>query len=152
MKYFLLLFFLFLSFLSLAQTKVSGRVYDTTGETLPFVNVIFKNSHEGTITDDNGRFYLESKTTYQTIIVSYLGFKTNEITLDKNVVYELRIELEEESAQLDEVVIYSGKLSKKDNPAIDILRKIWEHRRENGVKKFDQYSYDKYEKLEFDLN
>lgn len=152
MKYLLLLTFLFFSFLSLAQTKVSGRVYDTTGEALPFVNVIFKNSHEGTITDENGRFYLESKTTYQTVVVSYLGYKTNEIALDKNVVYDLRVELEEESAQLDEVVIYSGKLSKKDNPAIDILRKIWEHRRENGVKKFNQYSYDKYEKLEFDLN
>lgn len=152
MKYLLLSFFLLISTVSLAQTKVSGRVYDIHGETLPFVNVIFKNSHEGTITDENGRFYLESKTSYQTIIVSYLGFKSKEITLDKSVVYELRIELEEESAQLDEVVIYSGKLSKKDNPAIDILRKIWEHRRENGVKKFKQYSYDKYEKLEFDLN
>jgi hypothetical protein len=49
-------------------------------------------------------------------------------------------------------VIISGKQSKKNNPAIDILRKIWENRRENGVKKFKQYQYNKYEKLEFDLN
>ena len=41
---------------------------------------------------------------------------------------------------------------KRTIPAIDILRKIWENRRENGVKKFKQYQYDKYEKLEFDLN
>ena len=60
--------------------------------------------------------------------------------------------LEEESASLEEVVIFSGKQSKKNNPAIDILRKIWENRRANGVRKFKQYAYDKYEKLEFDLN
>ncbi len=64
----------------------------------------------------------------------------------------MEITLEEESSALDEVVIFSGKQSKKNNPAIDILRKIWENRRENGVKKFDQYEYNKYEKLEFDLN
>ena len=64
----------------------------------------------------------------------------------------MTILLEEESAGLDEIVIISGKQSKKNNPAIDILRKIWKNRHENGVKKFKQYQYDKYEKLEFDLN
>ncbi|MDP5097092.1 MAG: DUF5686 family protein [Flavobacterium sp.] len=53
---------------------------------------------------------------------------------------------------LKEVVIYTGKTSKKNNPAIDILRKIWERRRKNGLKMFKQYEYDKYEKVEFDLN
>ncbi|NNK29207.1 MAG: carboxypeptidase-like regulatory domain-containing protein, partial [Flavobacteriaceae bacterium] len=42
--------------------------------------------------------------------------------------------------------------SKKNNPAIDILKKIWERKRYNGLKQFDQYEYDKYEKVEFDLN
>ena len=60
--------------------------------------------------------------------------------------------LEEEASTLSEVVLISGKQSKKNNPAIDILKKIWQNRRENGVKKFKQYQYDKYEKLEFDLN
>lgn len=158
MKFFCLMKYLYLhivfwfSVSCFSQTKVSGIVYDTQGGTLPFVNVLFKDSHEGTITDENGKFYLESRETYKTLLVSFLGFKPKEILLDKNTTYNLKIELEEETSQLDEVVIYTGKLSKKDNPAIDILRKIWENRRENGVKKFKQYQYDKYEKLEFDLN
>ncbi len=53
---------------------------------------------------------------------------------------------------LDEVVIITGKQSKKNNPAIDILRKIWERKRKNGLNQFNQYQYDKYEKVEFDLN
>ncbi len=151
-KYSLLFSALLFLTISSAQTKISGKVIDTFGQEVPFANVIFKSSNEGTITDENGRFYLESPTTYTTVLFSFLGYQTKEIELDKQVSYDMVIMLEEETAQLDEVVLLSGKTSKKNNPAIDILRKIWENRRENGVKKFDQYTYDKYEKLEFDLN
>ena len=82
----------------------------------------------------------------------FIGYKTQEVALPQKTTYKLVVALEEEASSLDEVVIYSGKQSKKNNPAIDILRKIWENRRENGVKKFKQYTYDKYEKLEFDIN
>ena len=63
----------------------------------------------------------------------------------------LKITLKE-NEQLKEIVIHTGKTSKKDNPALDILRKIWERRRKNGLKMFKQYQYEKYEKVEFDLN
>ena len=41
-----------------AQTKVSGVVVDEKNEPIPFANVYFKNSSEGVITNENGRFYL----------------------------------------------------------------------------------------------
>ncbi len=136
----------------LAQTKVGGQVYDNYKQPIPFANVVFVNSTVGTITDENGRFYMESDENYSNIKISFIGFKTKNIELTKKVTYNMEIILEEEAAALDEVVIYKGKTSKKNNPAIDILRKIWDNRRANGVKKFKQYQYDKYEKLEFDLN
>ncbi|WP_108869677.1 DUF5686 and carboxypeptidase-like regulatory domain-containing protein [Aquimarina aquimarini] len=135
-----------------SQTKIGGQVFDSNKQSVPFANIIFANSTVGTITDENGRFYLESDDNHSNVKVSFIGFKTKTIKLDKRVTYKMEIILEEEAAALDEVVIYKGKTSKKNNPAIDILRKIWDHRRENGVKKFKQYTYDKYEKLEFDLN
>jgi hypothetical protein len=152
MKHFLLAFLFFSTFLSLGQTKVSGVVNDEYGEPVAFANVIFKDSNEGTITNEDGRFYLESKETFDAIWVSFIGYELTTIPLTKKTTYDLSIVLKEEAASLDEVVVYSGKTSKKDNPALVILRKIWENRRENGVKKFKQYEYDKYEKLEFDLN
>ena len=135
-----------------AQTKVSGVVKDAFGETVAFANVIFKDSNEGTITNEDGRFYLESDQTYTAVEFSFMGYALKEVPLTTRSTYKMEIVLEEEAASLDEVVVHSGKQSKKNNPAIDILRKIWENRRENGVKKFNQYGYDKYEKLEFDLN
>ncbi|MBL4663637.1 MAG: carboxypeptidase-like regulatory domain-containing protein [Flavobacteriaceae bacterium] len=152
MKNFLLAI-LFLSSTCLwAQTKVSGEVKDEYGEPVGFANVIFKDSNEGTITNENGRFYLESENIHDGLWVSFVGYELLAVPLEKRTTYELTITLKEEASALDEVVIFSGKTSKKDNPAITILKKIWENRRENGVKKFKQYSYDKYEKLEFDIN
>ncbi|NNC51058.1 MAG: carboxypeptidase-like regulatory domain-containing protein [Flaviramulus sp.] len=145
------LFFLGI-FSSFAQTKVSGHVYDDFNEPISFANVIFKGSTQGTITNEDGKFYLESDQTWNTLTVSFIGYETLIIPLDKKVNYNLKFILKEEAAQLDAVVIVSGKQSKKNNPAIDLLRKIWAHKRSNGLKQFKQYEYDKYEKVEFDIN
>ncbi|WP_452231048.1 DUF5686 family protein [Lacinutrix sp. MEBiC02404] len=137
-----------------AQTKVSGKVFDEFNEPVAFANVIFKGSSEGTITDENGTFYLESDATWDTVFVSFIGFATLNVPLEKRVNYDLKFILKEEEGSLDEVVIVTGKQSKKEseNPAIAILKKVWEHKRKNGLKQFKQYEYDKYEKVEFDLN
>ena len=129
-----------------------GHIYDENSEPVPFANVIFKDSNEGTITNEDGRFYLESSEDFDALWVSFVGYELTTVELTRKTTYDLTIVLKEVVANLDEVVVYSGKTSKKDNPALVILRKIWENRRENGVKKFNQYQYDKYEKLEFDLN
>ena len=143
--------FLFMSTSILSQTKVGGIVVDEAGEPVAFANIIFKDSSEGTISNDDGRFYIESDKNYTAIMVSFVGYATREIELQKKVNYNLTITLQE-GEQLKEVVVYVGKQSKKNNPAITILRKIWERKRQNGLRKFNQYQYDKYEKVEFDLN
>ncbi|WP_308990771.1 DUF5686 family protein [Mariniflexile litorale] len=149
----LILTFFFFGIISLhAQTKVSGYVFDEYNQPVSFANVLFKGSTQGTITDENGKFYLESTDTWNTLIVSFLGYETLDIPLTKKVNYELKFILKESAAELNQVFIVAGKQSKKNNPAIDLLRKIWEHKRKNGLKHFKQYEYNKYEKVEFDIN
>ena len=137
---------------AISQTKVSGFVFDEYNAPVSFANVIFKGSTEGTITNENGKFYLESDETWNALTVSFIGYETLSFALNKKVNYDLKFILEEATAQLDAVLIVSGKQSKTNNPAIDILRKIWDNKRSNGLKQFKQYQYDKYEKVEFDLN
>lgn len=134
-----------------SQTKVSGVVVDKKNQPVPFASVIFKGSTEGIVSNEDGRFYLESNKNYSVIEVSFYGYVTREVELTKNVTYEMKIVLNEEEV-LKEVIVYTGKTSKKNNPALDILRKIWERRRKNGLKMFNQYQYEKYEKVEFDMN
>lgn len=147
----LYILFLLFSITIIAQTKVSGIVVDDKNEPIPFANVYFKNSTEGVITNENGRFYLESTKSHGVLIASFIGYTPQEIKLEKAVTYNLKITLSE-GETLREVVLISGKMPKKNNPAIDILRKIWARKRQNGLRQFKQYQYDKYEKVEFDLN
>ncbi|MDM1347802.1 carboxypeptidase-like regulatory domain-containing protein [Myroides marinus] len=146
-----LLLFLLVSVFSWGQTKVSGKITDQNNQDVPFASVYFKNSTDGVIANEYGKFYLESTKTYDVLIVSFVGYKTLEIPLASKTNLDLKITLEDDNT-LDEVKIYAGKTSKKNNPALDILRKIWERKRKNGLYMFSQYEYDKYEKVEFDLN
>ncbi|MDD7885539.1 DUF5686 and carboxypeptidase-like regulatory domain-containing protein [Flavivirga sp. 57AJ16] len=149
----LLIAFFFFGITSIiAQTKASGYVFDEFDQPVSFANVIFKGSTIGTITDENGKFYLESDETWGALTVSFIGYELLTIPLDKKVNYNLKFTLKEENAQLDQIVITTGKQSKKNNPAIDLLRKIWAHKRKNGLNLYKQYEYDKYEKVEFDIN
>jgi hypothetical protein len=134
-----------------AQTKVSGIVVDAEDKPISFANIVFKGSTSGVVSDDNGKFYMESDKTYTALYCSFVGYQRAEIPLDKSVNFNLKIVLKSEQV-LQEVVIFKGKTSKKNNPAIDILRKIWARKKSNGLKMFHQYEYEKYEKVEFDLN
>ncbi len=149
-KRILFLILTFSTILCFSQVKVSGVVVDTDDNPVPYANIVFKGSTTGTVSQEDGTFYLESDQTYKELIVSFLGFETKTIAL-KARNFDLRIVLTE-GATLKEVVVYSGKQKKKGNPAIDILKKIWAKKRQNGVFLYPQYEYDKYEKIEFDLN
>jgi hypothetical protein len=142
---------LFLNALMLGQTKVSGVVLDDNNKPVGYANVAFKGTSEGIITNEDGRFYLESTQNRKILVVSFIGYTTQEIALEKAVTYEMKVVLPS-GEELAEVKVFSGKMSKKNNPAIDILRKIWARKRKNGLRMFDQYQMNKYEKVEFDMN
>ena len=115
-----------------AQTKVSGVVVDNSNLPIPYANIVFKGSNTGVVSNEDGRFYIESPDNYNALLVSFVGFPTQEVKLTKLVSYDFKIVLKEGNS-LKEVKIYAGKTSKKNNPALDILRKIWERRRKNGL-------------------
>ncbi|AWG21242.1 hypothetical protein FFWV33_06695 [Flavobacterium faecale] len=135
----------------IAQTKVSGLVLDNTNQPVPFANVVFKDSNEGTMSNEDGRFYIESEKEYNAIIITSVGYSDKVVVLPQAINYNFKVVVSAAEA-LKEVTIFTGKTSKKNNPALDILRKIWEHKRKNGLSQFDYYQMEKYEKVEFDMN
>ena len=74
MNKYLFLLLITLPFLSFSQTKVSGVVNDEFGEPIAYANVVFKDSYEGTITNEMGRFYLESDKNYTSVVFSFVGY------------------------------------------------------------------------------
>ncbi|MEE3226393.1 MAG: carboxypeptidase-like regulatory domain-containing protein, partial [Bacteroidota bacterium] len=84
------------------EVRVTGTVTDMSGMPLPGVNVIVKGSSSGTSTDFDGLFSLDVPSS-STLVFSYLGFQTQEITV--NGAADLNVQLVEDTSTLDEVVV-----------------------------------------------
>ena len=96
------------------KVKVEGIVTDDDGEPLPGVNVFDKaDPTHGVITDMNGNFSIEVQSVNSILVFSYIGFHTEEITINEPT-NNLAIELKSEMADLDEVVVTALGIKKEE--------------------------------------
>lgn len=154
---FSLLFCLMSTFVfSQKMTKIKGSVVDSeTKEPIMFANVAFLGTNIGTETDLDGNFELETKFATDSIQVTYVGYENQVIAIEKGAKQELNIVLSSSSINLKEIVIVEKgkvKYSNKNNPAVELIQNVIKHKDDNRISAQDFYEYDKYEKVEFDLN
>lgn len=91
---------------------IKGTVLDETGAPLPGAAILVKGTTSGTITDLNGAFSLDVAAD-AVLVVSYLGYAPKEISVNgKN---ELRIQLDPESSQLNEIVVVGYGTQKRSD-------------------------------------
>ncbi len=147
--YFFLVFTLIVSQNVDAQlTKVRGKITDSkTKSPLPFVNIAFKGTTIGTITDFKGNYFIETRHPSDVLEVSYMGYKTQSFKVNKNVFQTINVELETENINLQEVIVKAG-----ENPAHRIFRKIIANKQKNNPSKIETYQYEVYNKMEIDIN
>ncbi|MGB5820165.1 MAG: SusC/RagA family TonB-linked outer membrane protein [Saonia sp.] len=92
---------------------VSGTISDSDGQPLPGASVIVQNTTTGTQTDFDGNFVLENVPGNGVLVVSYIGFTTQEVAVNGNTT--LNITLSESEQALDEVVVVGyGKQKRSD--------------------------------------
>jgi TonB-dependent SusC/RagA subfamily outer membrane receptor len=91
---------------------ITGFIADENGEPLPGVNVQISGTTFGTQTDFDGNYSIKIKTG-DVLIVSYLGFKSQEITISKQTNLDLKLEADE--SNLDEVVVMGYGTQKKES-------------------------------------
>lgn len=103
---FCLLLFLFFTGKTLAQTLVSGKILSEKNEPLSGASVYFNNTTIGTTADEKGEFQLSTNDGNYTLIVSYLGYKTQQFQINTTKKQQsLLIKLREDTNILDEVEI-----------------------------------------------
>lgn len=153
LKLFFSLFFT-LSIALHAQLKITGQVLDSDNEPLPYVNIYFTNTTNGTVTDFDGRFELITTKKRGKIEISFVGYETQSLKYNPKKTH-FKTVLIEASNTLDEVVIVvkpKKRLKKKENPAYRILKEIWSRKKKNGLKLVKAYQYQKLQTTEIGLN
>lgn len=93
--------------------KVSGKVTDSTGSSLPGVTVVVKGSTNGSITDFDGNYTLNNVPANATLLFSFVGMKSQEIVLDGKTT--INVVLVEETIGIGEVVAIGYGVTKKSD-------------------------------------
>ena len=108
------------------QSKIIGKVIDEEfNETMPFANVLIKGTSQGVTTDFDGNYSLEVQPGTYTVVFSFVGYQTKEITgitVNENEVKELSVNLSSSSVGLEEVVI-SVSVQKNTDEALLMMQK-----------------------------
>lgn len=129
-------------------TKIMGNITDaTTGEPLPFTNVVIAGTTLGTLTDFEGQYSIEFAAIADSLRASLIGY----IPLSRKILIHqfqtINFELQPATYTLEEVTIrYTG------NPAEKILLKVIGNREKNSLQAFSSYQYEAYTKIELDAN
>lgn len=104
---FLALFFIGIGIVT-AQTQVRGTVVDESGQPVIGATIQIKGTSQGTVTDVDGRFNLSAPAN-GTLVISYVGMRTQEVPVQPNVSVTLR----EDTEMLDEVVVTALGLTRE---------------------------------------
>ena len=150
----LLLLFLLCSACSLqAQEVITGHVVDeATGESLGFVSVQYKGMKLAAITDLSGRFSIQ-RVKGRRLTFSAVGYKSRTVDVEKST-EKLFVSLREDTKSLGEVTVRSKRTrySRKNNPAVELMRRVIANKKKTDLSLRDYYQYTKYQKLTLALN
>ncbi|MDR1091090.1 MAG: DUF5686 and carboxypeptidase regulatory-like domain-containing protein [Prevotella sp.] len=136
-------------------TTVRGIVRDSVShEKLPFVTVSFSNTSIGTFSDEEGEFRLSNRGGATTVTAAILGYKPYSFTIIPGRTTVKDIFLVPVDKQLQEVIIKprKEKYSKKNNPAVELIKKVIAHKAQNNITDLNYYQYREYERMFFAIN
>ncbi|CAG4997248.1 hypothetical protein DYBT9275_01725 [Dyadobacter sp. CECT 9275] len=136
-------------------TTVSGQILDiATGQPVPFASVVLVKSKYGTSSDEQGKFVIKITGEDHQITFSSLGYKPESQMIVPGKQLGMTVYLESSQTQLDEIVIKSGKRHRyknKDNPAVELIRQVIDHKDRNRMQNADYLQYDQYERIAFSM-
>lgn len=148
----LFLLFLFASIGASAQIK--GIITDSlTNEPLMYITVQYEEKGVGGISNGKGEYQVETRKDWNELTFSAVGYVTKKIKFAPGT-KTLNVKLVSDDIMLSEVVIKptKEKYSRKNNPAVDFMRKVIENKKSLKLEENDYYQYQKYEKMKMSIN
>ncbi len=136
------------------SAQIKGVITDSlTHEPLMYITVQYEGKGVGGISNVKGEYSVETHKGWDELTFSAIGYNTKRVqfTPDTKV---LNVELSPVDVQLSEVVVkpQRDRYSRRNNPAVDFMRKVIEHKKTLKLEENDFYQYRKYEKMKVSLN
>lgn len=134
--------------------KIHGVIVDAeNGDTLLYPSASYKGHHVAVSGNAMGEYAIERHNGWQ-LTFSAVGYKSKTINVTSATPVKLDVKLKPDTKQLKEVVVKSkrGKYSRKDNPAVELMRRVIAAKKKTDLQNHDYLQYNKYQKITLALN
>lgn len=150
----ILILFLFLLSAPHTFAQLRGIVTDSIShEPLMYISVYYEGKGVGSVSNAQGEYQVETRKGWNELTFSAIGYTTKVVRIPAGA-KELNVELSPDNVLLNEVVVKpkKEKYSRKNNPAVDFMRKVIDHKHTQKLEDNDFYQYNKYQKMKMSLN
>lgn len=153
MKNILILLLLILAQAAGAQTITGVVVEESTGDTIPFPSVQYKKEKIATSGNAYGRFSIK-RLNGEKLTFSAVGYQELTILIGPNTPSEMKITLKTDTKQLKGVTVKTkrSKYSRKNNPAVELMKRVIAAKKRTDLANQDYYQFNKYQKITFAIN
>jgi putative outer membrane protein len=151
-RIYILLLFLWLS--AGARAQITGVVTDAlTGDTIAYPSASYKGHHMAVSGDAQGRFSIERHEGW-VLTISAVGYQSKEFTVKANSPLTVAVKLKPDTRTLKEVVVKTkrNRYSRKDNPAVELMKRVIAAKKKTDLSNHDFYQYNKYQKITLAVN
>lgn len=137
-----------------ARAQLSGVVTDAaTGDTLLYPSASYKGHHIAVSGNAQGRYSIERHEGW-VLTFSAVGYQSRNITITGKTPQVLNIKLKPDTKTLAEVVVRQkrGRYSRKDNPAVELMKRVVAAKKKTDLANHAYYQYNKYQKITLAVN
>ncbi|MBO7608933.1 MAG: carboxypeptidase-like regulatory domain-containing protein [Muribaculaceae bacterium] len=138
----------------IAGTHIVGYVRDSLSrDAIPYASVAFLGDDGGVTGTEQGGFTIDTDIDVLAIRISAVGYHSKDVVLNPNQTVVV-VDLVRSAVELEEVLVQRNKekYSKKNNPAVELLRRIRANMHDHDPMNSAYYSYDRYERLMYGFN
>ena len=150
-----LILFICLSCAVVSAQTISGHVRDSlTNEVVPYLAVYYDGTSVGSMTDEQGYYSVRAQDGFDELTFTAVGYRTKRVRIVPGQSQTLDVVVVPDNVTLNEVVVKPKreKYSKKNNPAVDLMRKVIAHKNVQDLGSNDYYQYDVYQKMTSSLD
>ena len=154
MKVVVILITYHLSLITSSAQTLTGHVFDEqTGDTIPFASCIYQGHGVAVASSLDGFFTIERHDSWP-LTFSAVGYQPQTIIVDGRTPAYLRIKLKADTQVLGTVTVKTKRkrYSRKNNPAVELMKKVVAAKKRTDLANHDYYQYNKYQKLTLALN